>query len=139
MDIGIFAIIKEAEKILLVKDATRQNLWTLPGGGLELGELVTGAITREVREETSLIVEPAQLLGIFSQQKTPGIVILFETKIIEGTAKPDGEETSECRFYSWEELVQVKQQVKPAQFSMIYQVLNTKIFPIFNNFVTPKE
>jgi 8-oxo-dGTP pyrophosphatase MutT (NUDIX family) len=41
MEIGVFALIKnEAGEVLLVRDATRQQKWTLPGGGPELAELM---------------------------------------------------------------------------------------------------
>ncbi len=139
MDVGIFALIKnKQDKILLVRDATRQQLWTLPGGGLFPSELVTDTLAREVKEETSLTVEPVKLLGIFSQTKSEGIVILFEAIILEGEAKPDGVETSECKYFSRKDLEETSDQVKPAQYSMIWQVSNSKTFPIFNNFAQPK-
>lgn len=39
--------------------------WSLPGGVLELGESLTDAIVREVREETGLDVQPGPLLDLF--------------------------------------------------------------------------
>ena len=39
------------------------NLYTLPGGAVELGEPLIDAVVREVREETSLSVEPVALAG----------------------------------------------------------------------------
>jgi len=39
--------------------------WSLPGGRLELGETIQQAIVREVREETSLDIEPLRLLGVY--------------------------------------------------------------------------
>ena len=39
------------------------GLYTLPGGGVELGETLEEAVIREVREETSLDVEPVALAG----------------------------------------------------------------------------
>ncbi|MFX1474424.1 MAG: NUDIX domain-containing protein [Promethearchaeota archaeon] len=44
-----------------------QGWWALPGGGCEVGETVEQALQREVEEETGLIVEPVQLIGIFSE------------------------------------------------------------------------
>jgi ADP-ribose pyrophosphatase YjhB (NUDIX family) len=39
------------------------GLYTLPGGGVELGETLEQAVVREVREETGLAVAPLALVG----------------------------------------------------------------------------
>jgi ADP-ribose pyrophosphatase YjhB (NUDIX family) len=39
------------------------GVWTLPGGVVEAGETLAEALTREVKEETSLVVEPIALAG----------------------------------------------------------------------------
>jgi len=41
--------------------------WSIPGGVLEVGELVREAAIREAREETGLIVEPGELLGVYDR------------------------------------------------------------------------
>jgi ADP-ribose pyrophosphatase YjhB (NUDIX family) len=58
------AIIRDG-KVLVVRRARKPALgiYTLPGGGVETGETLMQAVTREVREETSLIVEPVALAG----------------------------------------------------------------------------
>jgi 8-oxo-dGTP diphosphatase len=58
------AIIRDG-KVLVVRRARKPalSLYTLPGGGVETGETLIQAVTREVREETSLTVEPVALAG----------------------------------------------------------------------------
>lgn len=67
--IGVGAIIIEGERVVLVKRAhpPLQAEWSIPGGALEVGELVREAAVREAREETGLTVETGELLGVYDR------------------------------------------------------------------------
>jgi 8-oxo-dGTP diphosphatase len=67
--VGVGAIIIEGDCVVLVKRAHPpiQGQWSIPGGVLEVGEFVREAAVREAREETGLIVEPGELLGVFDR------------------------------------------------------------------------
>ncbi len=67
--VGVGAVIIEDARVLLVKRAhpPLQAEWSIPGGVLEVGELVREAAIREAREETGLIVEPGKLLGVYDR------------------------------------------------------------------------
>ena len=67
--VGVGSIIIENERVVLVKRAHPpiQGQWSIPGGVLEVGEMVREAAVREAREETGLIVEPGELLGVFDR------------------------------------------------------------------------
>jgi 8-oxo-dGTP diphosphatase len=58
------AIIRDG-KVLIVRRARPPagGLYTLPGGGVEVGETLIEAVVREVREETALAIEPGALAG----------------------------------------------------------------------------
>lgn len=138
-DIGVFAYIRNAQNnILLARDATRNRRWTLPGGGLAFGELVTDGVCRELREELNVTGEVERLAGVFTQLKARGIVALFDVRIIDGDPVPDHKETSECGFYSLKEIEQMGHEIKPAQLSMIYQ-RSSRVHtePIINYFTVP--
>ena len=63
--VAVSAAIVRDGKVLLVRRARNpaRNLYTLPGGAVEIGETLTEAVVREVREETALTVEPVALAG----------------------------------------------------------------------------
>ncbi len=67
--VGIGAIIIEDRRVVLVKRAhpPLQAQWSIPGGVLEVGELMREAAIRESREETGLTVEPGELLGVYDR------------------------------------------------------------------------
>jgi mutator protein MutT len=67
--VGVGAIIIENARLLLVKRAhpPLQAEWSIPGGVLEVGELMRQAAVREAREETGLTVEPGELLGVYDR------------------------------------------------------------------------
>ena len=63
--LAVSAAIFRNDRVLIVRRARppAHGLYTLPGGGVELGETLEGAIIREVREETGLEIAPLALVG----------------------------------------------------------------------------
>lgn len=67
--VGVGAVVVHGGRVLLVKRG-RPPLageWSIPGGVLEVGETLRQAAVREAREETGLVVEPQELLGVFDR------------------------------------------------------------------------
>jgi len=67
--VGIGAVIVHEGRVLLVKRGAEplKGHWSLPGGLLEVGESLLQGVTREVREETGLTVEPVELLELLDR------------------------------------------------------------------------
>src|SRR5271155_5170221 len=63
--LAVSAAIFRDGKVLIVRRARppAHGLYTLPGGGVELGETLEEAVIREVREETTLEIAPVALAG----------------------------------------------------------------------------
>ncbi len=63
--LAVSAAIVRADQILVVRRARApaNGLFSLPGGVVEIGETLMQAVAREVREETSLTIEPVGLAG----------------------------------------------------------------------------
>ena len=63
--LAVSAAIFRDGRVLIVRRARppAHGLYTLPGGGVELGETLEEAVVREVREETALEVAPIALAG----------------------------------------------------------------------------
>ncbi len=63
----------EGGRVLLIQ-RTDNGLWSLPGGGQEIGESVAGAAVRETQEEAGVRVEVTGMVGVYSN---PGHVIAY--------------------------------------------------------------
>lgn len=63
--LAVSAAIFRDGRVLIVRRARppAHGIYTLPGGGVELGETLEEAVTREVREETALEIAPVGLAG----------------------------------------------------------------------------
>lgn len=111
--VGVGAIIIEGDRVVLVKRAHPpiQGHWSIPGGVLEVGEMVREAAVREAREETGLIVEPGELLGVYdrilrdSEQR-----VQYHYVLIDFLCRPVGGElfaasdATEARWFTREDL-----------------------------------
>lgn len=99
--IGVGVLIKNGDKYLLVKRAAEPdaNLWTIPGGLVELGEKVADAAIREALEETGLEIEIIKMLDILnkivrdetSRIKFHFIIIVYLAKVKSGVLAPSSD------------------------------------------------
>ena len=111
--VGVGAIIIENSRVLLVKRAhpPLQAQWSIPGGVLEVGELVREAAIREAREETGLIVEPGELLGVYDRiLRNAGQRVQYHYVLIDFLCRRVGgelqaaDDAAEVRWFVREEL-----------------------------------
>jgi|SRR3954452_16629990 len=67
--VGVGAIIIENGRVALIKRGHAPLLgeWSIPGGVLEVGELLREAAVREAREETGLTVVAGEMLGVYDR------------------------------------------------------------------------
>jgi ADP-ribose pyrophosphatase YjhB (NUDIX family) len=71
---GSALVVDDAGRILLQRRADSGN-WSLPGGTMDIGETLGGAVVRETREETGLDVELTGIVGVYTD---PGHLIAYQ-------------------------------------------------------------
>ncbi len=92
---SVSAVILDQNRLLL-QQRSDGGQWGLPGGSVEVGESVSEAVVREVREETGLEVEPTRLVGVYSDPAIQVVryptghvwhyvTVLFECTVKRGT------------------------------------------------------
>lgn len=118
---GAYAVIVDQGHVLLTRWVPRiptlQPSWTLPGGGMELGEQPAQTAVREVREETGYTVELQELLGVSSfyiepeLRQSPSTVALHALRVVYratvtgGTLTPEVDGSSDdARWFPLESL-----------------------------------
>ena len=82
--IGVFAIIHDDDRRVLLCHRRDHDLWNLPGGALEHGEAPWDGVIREVREETGLEVEISRLAGVYSKPEADDLVFSFRCRRVGG-------------------------------------------------------
>lgn len=61
--------------------------WAQPGGFLEIDETAHEGAIRETLEETGLVVEPTEVVGIYSRPQAAVVVVAWEARVVGGTAR----------------------------------------------------
>jgi ADP-ribose pyrophosphatase YjhB (NUDIX family) len=87
--------ITDAGEIVLIRRGIEpgRGLWAQPGGFLEIDETVHEAAIRETLEETGLVIEPGEIVGLYTRLEASVVTIAFEARIVGGTAAPTPEAT----------------------------------------------
>ncbi|MFI5101870.1 MAG: NUDIX hydrolase [Terriglobales bacterium] len=111
--VGVGAVIIAENRVLLIRRGSAPLLgeWSLPGGVLECGETLREAVAREAREETGLVVETGEMLGVYERVirddkkrvRYHYVLIDFLCRPLSGDLKA-GSDAAEVRWFSRNEL-----------------------------------
>ncbi|MDO8505366.1 MAG: NUDIX domain-containing protein [bacterium] len=118
----VAVIIEKDGKVMLVQEAgIDRGQWNHPAGWLDKGENPVVAAKREAEEETGLQVEIAYFLGVYNFIKDKALTedhierhavkLVFVGKVIGGTIKLDPEEIMDARWFTPEEMYDMKEMV----------------------------
>ncbi|GAA2333340.1 NUDIX hydrolase [Streptomyces kunmingensis] len=102
----VIGIVRRGDEILLVREslgADGEMRWSLPGGGVEDGELMHEALRRELREETGLLVgdpvRTAFLMHIDSERHPSAVAAAFEIDAWAGDLAPQDHDIEQAAFF----------------------------------------
>ena len=81
--------VTDAGEVVLLRRGIEpgRGWWAQPGGFLEIDETVTEAAIRETLEETGLVVEPGEIVGLYSRLEAAVVVLALESQVVGGEAR----------------------------------------------------
>jgi 8-oxo-dGTP diphosphatase len=133
--IGACAIILDERNRVLLSHRRDLDLWNLPGGGVESGELPTEAVVRETREETGLEVAVKRLVGVYGKKDKDEIVLAFTCHIVGGQLSVT-DEADESRYFQADA---IPPNTSPKQIERIHDALNCNAQPVFRRQTGPSS
>jgi ADP-ribose pyrophosphatase YjhB (NUDIX family) len=103
--LSVIAVIPMNEGVVMVRRAINPGygLWVVPGGFVDLGEVLEDALVRETQEETLLTVRPIRLLNIYSYPDHRTVIAAYVTEYVSGELAA-GDETLEARVFGLKEI-----------------------------------
>ena len=101
-EISVHAVVFDDQKRILLAHRRDMNMWDLPGGGLDPGELPTEGAVRETKEETGLDVEVDRLFIVgVAQEQSLGFVFFCR---VTGGRLTTTDESDAVNFFSLSDL-----------------------------------
>jgi 8-oxo-dGTP diphosphatase len=109
--LALKAVIEKDGKILILKRSKEEDcfkeMWDIPGGGINFGEMPEEALKREVKEETGLeieVIKPVRIWSFFKNNgRTQVVGVTLLCKYKGGEVKLSREHTK-FRWISPEEI-----------------------------------
>jgi ADP-ribose pyrophosphatase YjhB (NUDIX family) len=83
--VGVGGVVIDRHRALLIRRGSEplKGEWSIPGGMLELGEELAEGVRRELKEETSLDVEPLEIVAAFDRITREGKRVKYHFVIVD--------------------------------------------------------
>lgn len=120
MPIIVGGVIEKDNKYLLVQESKPKcyGKWNIPAGHLDPGESIFDGAKREIKEETNCDVELTGVCNIGNHivPNDTFVAIVFTTKLLTDTVKPQAGEILEAKWFTYEEIVAMSDQLRRADW-----------------------
>lgn len=120
MEIVVGGILEKEGKYLLVQESKKKcyGKWNVPAGHLDFNENILEGAKREIFEECGCKVEITGLLKVYNKVSEDRIflALTFSTNIIEGNVHVDKKEILDAKWFSYEEIVNMKDELRSYNF-----------------------
>ena len=100
---SVTGVVIKDNKVLLARHTygSGKGMYIVPGGYVEFGEMPQDAVKREIFEETKIVAEPKNIIGIRFNDKD--WYVAFSAEYVSGEATSDGDENDTVVWMDIEE------------------------------------
>jgi ADP-ribose pyrophosphatase YjhB (NUDIX family) len=90
--VGVGGVVIHRNRALLIRRGSEplKGEWSIPGGLIEVGESLSGAVRRELKEETGLDIEPLEIIEVFDRIFRRGRRVRYHFVIVDYVCKLKG-------------------------------------------------
>ena len=103
--VSVKGVVIRGGRVILVRND--RDEWELPGGKLELSESPKECLTREIKEELRLAIEPESILDSWTYTIVPGVHVLILTFGCSETSHAEAVLSDEHKELRWFPLTEV--------------------------------
>lgn len=116
--IGVGGVVRMGDGVLLVRltYSDIKGRYMFPGGKVDPGESLEGALVREVEEEAGVVAEPEDLVAVRHRVDADELntYLMFSMRYVRGEPRPNGRETDAVAVVGVEQL-----RTRPERFASL--------------------
>ncbi len=113
--VSVYGILQEGDKVFVQRHPNIEQ-YSLPGGGIGLGEGLEVALKREYLEETGIKIKPVRIFAAiedfitYGMENAFGILVIYLVEKADNAVRPiaSTEDSAEAKFVPIEELLNGK-------------------------------
>lgn len=132
--VAVGAVIIYENKVLLVLrgKAPAKDVWSIPGGAVDLGETLQAAAEREVLEETGLHIKAGEIIYTFEaiQRDETGrvqyhyVILDLTADLIDPTEDPvPADDARDVRWFELSKLTEVDVPISEATLTLLQKII----------------
>jgi len=113
---AVIVLIERGDRVLLAR-ASRfpDSLYSVVAGFVEPGESLEETVSREIEEETGILVEDVRYFGSQAWPFPDSLMVAFTARYASGEIRIDGKEIVDARWFGVDDLPQIPEKVSIAR------------------------